>query len=139
MFCSIRWSENDGAPVCPALRLSDLLVLPAAQWGAAIPLFGLPARFGPPVQAVDLRDDHGLGVLPLRRVDRQGTGCLFGMLQAHGDVSGSQAPLPKPSPLRTGHDDCPSSGSSLCRPVPDPHVVSMMAPPVYQLQVVDLV
>jgi hypothetical protein len=54
-------------------------------------------------------------------------------------MSGSRAPLPKPSPLRTGHDGYPSSGSSLCRPVPDPHVVSMMAPPVYQLQVVDLV
>jgi hypothetical protein len=53
--------------------------------------------------------------------------------------SGSRAPLPEPGPLRTGHDGCPSSGSSLCRPVPDPHVVSMMAPPVYQLQVVDLV
>ena len=51
-------------------------------------------------------------------------------------MSGS---LPEPGPLRTGHDGCPSSGSSLCRPVPDPHVVSMMAPPVYQLQVVDLV
>ena len=47
--------------------------------------------------------------------------------------------LARRNPLRTGHDDCPSSGSSLCRPVPDPHVVSMMAPPVYQLQVVDLV
>jgi hypothetical protein len=54
-------------------------------------------------------------------------------------MSGSRAPLPEPGPLRTGHDGCPSSGSSLCRPVPDPHVVSMMAPPVYQLQVVDLV
>ena len=38
------------------------------------------------MQAVDLRDDHGLGVLPLRRVDRQGAGCLFGMVQPHGDV-----------------------------------------------------
>src|SRR3954454_2007645 len=54
-------------------------------------------------------------------------------------MSGSRAPLPKPSPLRTGHDCSPSSGSSLCRPGPDPHVVSVMAPPVYQLQVVDLV
>ncbi len=61
------------------------------------------------------------------------------MLQAHGDVSGSRASLPKPSPLRTGRDDCSSSGSSLCRPVPDPRVVRMVAPPVYQLQVVQLV
>src|SRR3954462_15712431 len=29
--------------------------------------------------------------------------------------SGSRAPLPEPSPLRTGHDDCSSSGSSLGR------------------------
>jgi hypothetical protein len=28
------------------------------------------------VQAVDLRDDHRLGVLPLRRVDRQAAGHL---------------------------------------------------------------
>ena len=54
-------------------------------------------------------------------------------------MSGSRASLPKPSPLRTGRDDCSSSGSSLCRPVPDPRVVCMMAPPVYQLQVVQLV
>ena len=54
-------------------------------------------------------------------------------------MSGSRAPLPEPGPLRTGHDGCPSSGSSLCRPVPDPHVVSVMAPPVYQLQVVQVV
>ena len=53
----------------------------------------------------------------------------------------SQLPLPEAgirSAAFTAHG-CPSSGSSLCRPVPDPHVVSMMAPPVYQLQVVDLV
>src|SRR3954468_95115 len=30
-------------------------------------------------------------------------------------ASGSRAPLPEPSPLRTGHDDCSSSGSSLGR------------------------
>jgi hypothetical protein len=60
-----------------------------------------------------------------------------GIAQIAQQVSGSRAPLPKPSPLRTGHDGFPSSGSSLYRPVPDPHVVSMMAPPVYQLQVVD--
>jgi hypothetical protein len=40
--------------------------------------------------------------------------------------------LPRPSPLRTGRDDCSSSGSSLHRPVPDPRVVRMVAPPVYQ-------
>ena len=40
----------------------------------------------PPVQAVDFRDDHRPGVLPLRGVDRQGAGRLFGMLQPHGDV-----------------------------------------------------
>lgn len=48
-------------------------------------------------------------------------------------VSGSRAPLPKPSPLRTGRDGLPSSGSSLRCPVPDPRMVSMMTPPVYQL------
>lgn len=62
-----------------------------------------------------------------------------GVTEITQQMSGSRAPLPKPSPLRTGHDGYPSSGSSLCHPVPDPHVVSMMAPPVYQLQVVDLV
>src|SRR5690348_2494166 len=54
-------------------------------------------------------------------------------------MSGSRASLPRPSPLRTGRDDCSSSGSSLRRPVPDPHVVRMVAPPVYQLQIVQLV
>src|SRR3954463_7021474 len=32
-------------------------------------------------------------------------------------ASGSRASLPKPSPLRTGRDDCSSSGSSLSRAV----------------------
>ena len=40
----------------------------------------------PPVQAVDFRDDHRPGVLLLWGVDRQGAGCLFGMVQPHGDV-----------------------------------------------------
>ena len=40
----------------------------------------------PPVQAVDFRDDHGPGVLPLRGVGRQVASCLLGMLQPHGDV-----------------------------------------------------
>ena len=47
-------------------------------------------------------------------------------------LSGSRAPLPEPSPLRTGRDDCSSSGSSLGRLAPDPRVVPMMAPPVCQ-------
>src|SRR3954467_10671759 len=47
-------------------------------------------------------------------------------------VSGSRAPLPEPSPLRTGRDDCSSSGSSLGRLAPDPRVVPMMTPPVCQ-------
>src|SRR4051794_16559126 len=34
-----------------------------------------------------------------------------------GAASGSRASLPKPSPLRTGRDDCSSSGSSLSRAV----------------------
>src|SRR3954449_1862486 len=34
-----RWSAG-----LPALRLPDLLGLPAAEWGAAVPLLGLPAR-----------------------------------------------------------------------------------------------
>ena len=54
-------------------------------------------------------------------------------------MSGSRAPLPEPSPLRTGRDDCSSSGSSLGRLAPDPRMVPMMTPPVYQLQVVGLV
>src|SRR4051794_5196709 len=54
-------------------------------------------------------------------------------------LSGSRVSLPRPSPLRTGRDDCSSSGSSLCRPVPDLRVVRMVAPSVYQLQVVQLV
>jgi hypothetical protein len=41
--------------------------------------------------------------------------------------------------LRTGRDNCSSSGSSLCRPVPGPRVVRVMTPPMYQLQVVRLV
>src|SRR3954453_12173952 len=63
----------------------------------------------------------------------EGVGCVA------QQMSGSRTPVPEPGPLRTGHDGYPSSGSSLRHPVPDPHVVSMMAPPVYQLQVVDLV
>jgi len=47
-------------------------------------------------------------------------------------VSGSRASLPRPSPLRTGRDDCSSSGSSLGRLAPDPRVVPMMTPPVCQ-------
>src|SRR4051794_17152067 len=64
---------------------------------------------------------------------------LHSIAEIAQEMSGSRASLPKPSPLRTGRDDCPSSGSSLCRPVPDPRVVRMMAPPVYQLQVVWLI
>jgi hypothetical protein len=45
----------------------------------------------PPVQAVNFRDDHCLGVLPLRGVDRQGAGCRLGMLQPHGDVKPVEA------------------------------------------------
>ena len=45
----------------------------------------------PPVQALDFRDDYRLGVLPLRRVGRQGAGCLLGMLQSHGDVEPVEA------------------------------------------------
>ena len=41
LFCTIRWPESAGVP---AVRLPDLLGLPAAQWGAAVPLLGLPAR-----------------------------------------------------------------------------------------------
>src|SRR3982750_2344384 len=62
-----------------------------------------------------------------------------GVAEIAQEMSGSRASLPRPSPLRTGRDDCSSSGSSLCRPVPDPRVVRMMAPPVYQLQIVRLV
>src|SRR3954470_1816020 len=44
--------------------------------------------------------------------------------------SGSRAPLPEPSPLRTGRADCSASGSSLCRSVSHPLVMLVMAPPV---------
>jgi hypothetical protein len=54
-------------------------------------------------------------------------------------LSGSRATLLPPRPLRTGHARYRASGSSLRRPVPDPRVVRMMTPPVYQLQVVQLV
>ena len=43
------------------------------------------------MQAVDFRDDHRPGVLPLRGVGRQGAGCLLGMLQPHGDVEPVEA------------------------------------------------
>ena len=45
----------------------------------------------PPVQAVDFREDHGPGVLPLRSLGRQVARCLFGMLQSHGDVEPVEA------------------------------------------------
>jgi hypothetical protein len=64
---------------------------------------------------------------------------LNGITQIAQQMSGSRTSLPKPSPLRTGRDDCSSSGSSLCRLVPVPHMMRMMAPSVYQLQVVQLV
>jgi len=54
----------------------------------------------PPVQAIDFRDDRGPGVLPLRGVGRQGAGCLFSMLQPHGDVSGKEIALLRSPPLR---------------------------------------
>jgi hypothetical protein len=64
---AIRPPQVDGA------LKGDLRVL-----GLAVP--------DPPVQAVDLRDDHGPGVLPLRSLGGQGAGCLPGMPQPHGDV-----------------------------------------------------
>src|SRR3954463_2864471 len=70
---------------------------------------------------------------------RDATGILLKHGHTHGDMSGSRASLPKPSPLRPGRDPCGSSGSSLGRPVPVPRVVCLMAPPVYQLQVVQLI
>jgi hypothetical protein len=70
-----------------------------------------------------------------RTADQMGR--VFGLV---GRVqSGSRTSLPRSGPLRTGRDDCSSSGSSLCRPVHRPRVVRMMAPSVYQLQVVQLV
>src|SRR4051794_7682676 len=70
------------------------------------------------------------------------SGVLAEHRDPHRDLSGSRVSLPRPSPLRTGRDDCSSSGSSLCRPVPGPRMVRMVrmvAPPVYQLQVVQVV
>jgi hypothetical protein len=59
---------------------------------------------------------------------------MGGMLGLVGIMeSGSRTSLPRSGPLRTGRDDCSSSGSSLCRPVHRPRVVRMMAPSVYQL------
>jgi hypothetical protein len=43
-----------------------------------------------------------------------------GPRQPSGRTSGSRTSLPRPGPLRTGRDDCSSSGSSLCRLVSDP-------------------
>src|SRR4051794_17641845 len=40
--------DRGGAGV-PAVRLPDVLVLPAAQWGAAVPLLDLPPRLQPDV------------------------------------------------------------------------------------------
>src|SRR5215213_2024586 len=70
---------------------------------------------------------------------RHASGVLTEHRDPHRDVSASRASLPRPSPLRTGRDNCSSSGSSLCRPIPNPRVVRVMTPPVYQLQVVQLV
>jgi len=66
-----------------------------------------------PVQAFNLLDDHRSRHSPGRVIRRQAIGNLLQVLQPHGDVSGSRASLPRPSPLRTGRDDCSSSGSSL--------------------------
>src|SRR4051812_7771556 len=64
-----------------------------------------------------LLPDVGL-VVPLvgpeRAFNRRSVPCC-GPVQDHVGTSGSRAPLPEPSPLRTGHDDCSSSGSSLGR------------------------
>src|SRR4051812_44222760 len=49
MFCSIRWPETEGGAGLPALRMSDVLEVPAAQRSAAVPLLGLPARLQPDV------------------------------------------------------------------------------------------
>src|SRR4051812_39076802 len=92
-----------------------------------------------PMQTFDLGDNHSLRDHPVRGVGRQIRCRQLGGLQTHRDVSGSRASLPKPSPLRTGRDPHGSSGSSLSRPVPVPHMVRMMAPPVYQLDVVQLI
>jgi len=93
----------------------------------------------PPVQTVNLCDDHRLRRRSFRIIRRQAAGDLLEVLQPYADVSGSRASLPKPSPLRTGRDPHGSSGSSLSRPVPVPRMVRMMAPPVYQLDVVQLI
>src|SRR3954467_8126529 len=61
-----------------------------------------------------------------------GAPAVVGFHVPSSTVSGSRAPLPRPSPLRTGRDDCSSSGSSLGRLAPDPRVVPMMTPPVCQ-------
>ena len=64
---------------------------------------------------------------------------LKGITEVAQQMSGSRAPLPEPSPLRTGRDDCSSSGSSLSRPIPDLLVVLMMAPSMQEAQVPRLV
>ena len=93
----------------------------------------------PPVQTVNRLNDHCLRRRSSRIIRRQAASDLLQMLQPQPDVSGSRASLPKPSPLRTGRDPHGSSGSSLSRPVPVPRMVRMMAPPVYQLDVVQLI
>src|SRR4051794_31530780 len=90
---------------------------------------------GPPRR---LRVDGRAGTGRQAPQPRMGPGqpSLNRLAQVDQHMSGSRAPLPEPSPLRTGRDDCSSSGSSLGRLAPDPRVVPMMTPPVYQLQVV---
>ena len=111
--------------------------LPAADPGRPL---GSGARkgFGPPPR-LRVGGRAGTGRQAPQPRMRPGQPSLDRLAQVDQHMSGSRAPLPKPSPLRTGRDDCSSSGSSLGRPVPDPRVVPMMAPPVYQLQVVHLV
>jgi hypothetical protein len=46
----LRMEEDEawtrGGAGLPPLRLSDVLVLPTAQWSAAVPLLGLPVCIG---------------------------------------------------------------------------------------------
>src|SRR4051812_10075959 len=69
--------DRGGAGV-PALRLPDVLGLPAAQWSAAVPLLGLPARLQPDIGYPVRLPQAGNPRLPgggrdlLRRGKRQG-------------------------------------------------------------------
>src|SRR5690242_19021663 len=67
-----------------ALALEDMHDLPDAV-DAAPGILGLAVP-NPPAQPLDLRDDHGLRLHPIRLVGRQSDGRLLRVLEPHGDM-----------------------------------------------------